>query len=355
VHAGHAAAGFTPVTAPRFSKWWRAPLWLLELATGAKSFVDNPILGSEALNRRGLHVARLKLAQRLAWSRRGRLAAAVPEEWRERFDRDGFVELRDFLPSDVFARLQQRLLSTAFETREHQQGNTITRRVAIGPDLLRQVPELRTTLEKPRLKALLAYVASTRAEPLYYVQTIVTGHVDGPSDPQLELHADTFHPSLKAWLFLTDVTDDQGPLTYVTGSHRLTPERIEWERQRSIDVEKIDHLSQRGSLRVSLEELASLGLPPPTRFAVPANTLVVIDTCGFHARGSSDRPTVRAEIWAFVRRTPFLPWAGFDLLSWKPIAFRRAGWLNHINDRLDQLGLKKQHWQAAGRRRSIDP
>jgi hypothetical protein len=343
------------VTAPRFSKWWRAPLWLLELATGAKSFVDNPILGSEALNRRGLHVARLKLAHRLAWSRRRRLAAAVPEQWRERFDRDGFVELRDFLPTDVFARLQQRLLSTAFETREHQQGNTITRRVAIGPDLLRQVPELRATLEKPRLKALLAYVASTRAEPLYYVQTIVTGHVDGPSDPQLELHADTFHPSLKAWLFLTDVTDDQGPLTYVAGSHRLTPERIEWERQRSIDVEKIDHLSQRGSLRVSLEELASLGLPPPTRFAVPANTLVVIDTCGFHARGSSDRPTVRAEIWAFVRRTPFLPWAGFDLLSWKPIAVRRAGWLNHINDRLDRLGLKKQHWQAAGRRRSIDP
>jgi len=343
------------VTTPSFLRWWRAPIWLLEVATGAKSFADNPILGSEALNRRGLHVARLKLAHRLAWSRRRRLAAAVPEEWRERFDRDGFVELRDFLPTDVFARLQQRLLSTAFETREHQQGNTITRRVAIGPDLLRQVPELRATLEKPRLKALLAYVASTRAEPLYYVQTIVTGHVDGPSDPQLELHADTFHPSLKAWLFLTDVTDDQGPLTYVAGSHRLTPERIEWERQRSIDVEKIDHLSQRGSLRVSPEELASLRLPPPTRFAVPANTLVVIDTCGFHARGSSDRPTVRAEIWAFVRRTPFLPWAGFDLLSWKPIAVRRAGWLNHINDRLDRLGLKKQHWQAAGRRRSIDP
>ena len=27
-------------------KWWRAPFWLLALATGAKSFADNPILGS---------------------------------------------------------------------------------------------------------------------------------------------------------------------------------------------------------------------------------------------------------------------------------------------------------------------
>ena len=343
------------VTTPSFLRWLRAPFWLLALATGAKSFADNPILGSEALNRRGLHVARLKLAHRLAWSRRRRLAAAVPEEWRERFDRDGFVALRDFLPTDVFARLQQALLSHELETRQQQQGNTITRRVAIGPELLRDIPELRATLRKPRLRALLAYVASTRAEPLYYVQTIVTGHADGAPDPQLELHADTFHPSLKAWLFLTDVTDDQGPLTYVAGSHRLTPERIAWEQQRSVGIEHSDHLSRRGSLRIAPDELASLGLPPPTRFAVPANTLVVIDTCGFHARGSSDRPAVRAEIWAFVRRTPFLPWTGFDLLSLPPFAARRTIWLNRINDRLARAGLKKQHWQPAGRRRPVDP
>ena len=340
--------------APGPLRWWRAPLWLLAVATGAKSFADNPILGSERLNRRGLHAARLKVAHRLAWSRRRRLAAAVPEEWRERFDRDGYVELRDFLPTDVFGRLQQALLTNQFETRQHQQGNTITRRVAVGPALLRRVPELRATLEKPRLRALLAYVASTRAEPLFYVQTIVTGHAAGPPDPQLELHADTFHPSLKAWLFLTDVTDDQGPLTYVAGSHRLTPERLAWEQARSIDIEHSDPLSQRGSLRIMPEELPALGLPQPTRFAVPANTLVVIDTCGFHARGSSDRPTMRAEIWAFARRTPFVPWTGFDLLSWKPIAVRRAAWLNRINDRLDRAGVKKQHWQPAGQRRPID-
>jgi len=340
--------------APGPLRWWRAPLWLLAVATGAKSFADNPILGSERLNRRGLHAARLKVAHRLAWSRRRRLATAVPDEWRERFDRDGYVELRHFLPTDVFGRLQQALLTNQFETRQHQQGNTITRRVAVGPALLRRVPELRATLEKPRLRALLAYVASTRAEPLFYVQTIVTGHAAGPPDPQLELHADTFHPSLKAWLFLTDVTDDQGPLTYVAGSHRLTPQRLAWEQARSIDIEHSDHLSQRGSLRIMPEELPALGLPQPTRFAVPANTLVVIDTCGFHARGSSDRPTMRAEIWAFARRTPFVPWTGFDLLSWKPIAVRRAAWLNRINDRLDRAGVKKQHWQPAGQRRPID-
>ena len=46
---------------------------------------------------------------------------------------------------------------------------------------------------------------------------------DGPPDPQTALHADTFHPTVKAWLFLTDVAADAGPFTYVPGSHRLTP------------------------------------------------------------------------------------------------------------------------------------
>jgi hypothetical protein len=336
-------------------RWWRTPLWLLALGTGAKSFADNPILGSERLNRRGLHVSRLKLAHKLAWARRRRLARAVPGDWREQFDRDGYVEIREFLSAEIFGRIRAALLENEFEAREQQQGGTITRRVAIGPALLERVPDLGALLESGRWRSLLAYVASTNAEPLYYIQTIVVGPAPGVPDPQLDLHADTFHPSLKAWLFLTDVTDDQAPLTYVRGSHLLNPKRLAWEQERSVTIHDSDRLSQRGSLRVSRDELPALGLPEPTRFAVPANTLIAIDTCGFHARGSSDRPTIRVEIWAFSRRTPFLPWAGFDLLSWKPIRIRRTNWMARILDRLDRIGFKKQHWRPAGRRRPIEP
>ena len=336
-------------------RWWRAPLWLLALGTGAKSFADNPIIGSERLNRRGLHVARLKAAHHMAWARRRRLAATVPAEWREQFNRDGYVEVRDYLPAEVFARLQGALLNGRFEGRHQQQGDAVTRRVAIGPRLLRTIPELGALLRDPKLRSLTAYVASTRSEPLYYVQSIVSGHSQGGLDPQRELHADTFHPSLKAWLFLTDVTDDEGPLTYVPGSHRLTPERLAWEQQRSVSIHDSDGLSQRGSFRIAPEELTTLGLPQPKRFAVPANTLVLIDTCGFHARGSTTRPTIRAEIWGYVRRTPFLPWTGLDPLSWEPIAIRRTTWLGDMLDRLHRAGLTKHYWASAGRKRPIDP
>ncbi len=334
--------------------WWRAPWWLVQLATGAKSFVDNPILGSEALNRRGLHAARLRAAHRLAWRRRGKLARHLGPADRAAFDRDGFVRLPGFLPTDRFERLRDFLLNSEWDGREHRQGDTVTRRVPIDAALLDRSPELAGLLAMPRWRALMRYVASTGGEPVYYLQSIVTG-LDGPPDPQVELHSDAFHPSLKAWLFLTDVAEDEAPLIYVPGSHRLTPERLQWEQRKSETIAAGgDRLSQRGSLRISPEELAALGLPEPVRFAVPANTLVVADTYGFHARGLSSRPTVRAEIWAYRRRSPFLPWTGFDPLSLPGLALRRAPWAYRLIDWLDARGLRQQHWKPAGRKRATD-
>ena len=338
------------------ARWWRLPIWTLAVFTGAKSFADNPIIGSAKLNRAGLHVWRLRAAHWLAWRRRRRLEGLIPAELREQFDHDGFVHMSNFLPPEDFRRLQSDLLNCELESREHQQGDTITRRVPIGPELLKAVPGLAELFDSGRWKGLLAYVGSSRSRPLYYIQTIVGGRLEGPPDPQIELHADTFHPSMKAWLFLTDVGEEDRPLTYVAGSHRLSSERLAWEHRKSIDVlGEGDRLSQRGSFRISADQLPELRLPAPTRFAVPANTLVAIDTSGFHARATSDRPSIRVEIWAYSRRTPFLPWTGLDPLSWRPIAFRRAEWIASIVDWLSKKGVMVQHWRPAGMRRPIDP
>ena len=339
----------------RLATWLGAPWWIIQLATGAKSFVDNPLIGSAALNRRGLHLARVSLAHRLASWRRQRLAGRLCLEDRLAFDRDGIVEIRDFLAADEFERLRDALLSNEFEAREHRQGDTITRRVAIGPQMLATVPGLSDLLSGRRWRGLMNYVAGTRAEPIYYLQTIIAGTEGEAADPQTDIHSDSFQPSLKAWLFLTSVADDDRPLTYVPGSHRLDPPRKAWEREKSVTVlESGDRLSQRGSLRINSTELSGLGLPQPHRFAVPANTLVVADTYGFHARADSDRPTIRIEIFAYCRRSPFLPWTGFDLLSLPGLAERRAIWAAAAIDWLDRHGWRRQHWAKVGRKRATD-
>jgi hypothetical protein len=341
----------------RTLKYCLAPCWLAAVLTGAKSFVDNPVLGSVRLNRAGLHAWRVRTAHALAQKRRRRLARFVAQELREQFDRDGFVVIPEAIPAIEFARLRADLFETPFDCRSQQQGDTITRRIPAGPEMRRRVPSLDTFFQSESLRALLSYVATARTAPLHYVQTIFgAAAADGPRDPQLELHSDTFHPSLKAWLFLTDVGESGRPLTYVAGSHRLKSRRLQWERRKSIEVMRSgDRLSQRGSFRIRPEELAQLGLPQPTRFCVAANTLVVVDTCGFHARADSDQPSVRAELWAYCRRNPFLPWTIASPLSWSGIASRQMDWLYKLVDGLDRLGIGKQHWRRAGLKRPLDP
>jgi len=328
-------------------RWLALPWWTVQLATGAKSFVDNPLIGSKRLNRLGLHRARVRLAHRLAAMRRARLGRRLSPEDRAQFAEQGYVLVPDLLPAERFEQLRTALLAHATPAREMVQGDAITRRIAIDAAMLRAVPALRDLIREPRWKALMRYVASFDSEPLYYIQTILTHRFDAPPDPQLSLHEDTFHPTMKAWYFLTDVAPEDGPLTYVKGSHRLTPARLDWAQERSLQApEGVDRLSARGSMRVAREELPGLGLPEPTPFAVPANTLVVVDTVGFHARGAASRPSMRIEIWAYSRRNPFLPWLGWDLLSLPGLAERRIPWLWAMRDRLKRwIG---QPWQPAG-------
>lgn len=336
-------------------RWWRSPIWLFALFTGAKSFADNPILGSPWLNRRGLHVARLRAAHAIGRWRRSRLKHRVPLDLRQQFDRDGFMVIRDILPAEDFRKIRRSVLDTPLPSRIQLQGDTFTRRVAIGVDLRRRIPALDSLLRSDLWRGLMAYAASSRSEPLYYIQTISARAADGPPDPQLELHSDTFHPSLKAWLFLTDVDEGGCPLTYVAGSHRLSPARLQWELRKSVQVTHTgDRLSRRGSFRIDASELPQLGLPPPTRFCVPANTLVVADTCGFHSRAESRGSAVRVELWAYSRPSPFLPWTGPGLRSLPPIARRQAVLLQKLVDLLDRWGVLRQHWRAAGRLRPLD-
>lgn len=330
-----------------------APWWVLQLATGAKAFNGNPLIGSRRLNAMGLHVARVRLAHHMADRRRRRLRHLVSAEDAAAFDRDGFVCVPDFLPPETFAELRDQVLNYVAPAREQAQGDTITRRYSLGPTAQAVLPAVRSLFGNARWRGLLRYVWSYDAEPLLYIQAILSHRYDAPPDPQTSLHADTFHPTVKAWLFLTDVADDEGPLTYVAGSHRMTPARLDWERARSVQVhDGLDRLSVRGSLRIGEEELPALGLPPATRFAVPANTLVVADTNGFHARGLSKRPSTRVEIWADGRRNPFLPWTGLNLTGLPGLAERRVPLWWGLHDRLKRWIVPP--WDYVGRKRPGD-
>src|SRR4029077_203751 len=92
-----------------------------------------------------------------------------------------------------------------------------------------RLPAVRQLLQMPDYRNLIRYAGSSAAAPMVYLQTILTGSIEGQKAPQTAIHADTFPPTVKAWLYLNDTAAEAAPLIYVPGSHRLTPQRLKWE------------------------------------------------------------------------------------------------------------------------------
>ena len=329
------------------------PFWLGQLLTQEKSFERNPVINNRRLNERGLHTGRMVIAHRLAAARRRHLAPQIAPEDRECLDRDGFIVKRDFLAPDLFAALDAEVRSLRASAREMAEGDTITRRIALDPRVLDRVPAARRLLAMPDYRNLIRYAGSSAASPMVYIQTILPRAVEGQPDPQTAIHADTFHPTVKAWFYLNDAASDAMPFIYVPGSHRLTPERLEWERRMSLAAPHSPNAANRqGSFRIDVGDLKALGLPEPRIVNEPGNTLIVADTFGFHARGTSPQPASRVEIWAFGRRNPFFPWTGLDPWSIEALGLRKPIIYWRMLDLLEQAGLAQHRWRP---RRDVSP
>ena len=303
--------GNVATAASRGLQWILAPYFFGKLFTASKSFEANPLMGSERLNALGLHKTRVSAAYKLAQSRREKLANLVSDEDRQAFERDGFVVRRDFLPKAAFEQLVAELKAYRTKSEERLSGDTIYRQIVVDTATTSKLPALKALVSLPEWRGLIAYVGACLSRPLIYIETI--HRQGGSSDPQTKLHADTFHSTAKAWFYLTDVRENEGAFTYVPGSHKLTPERLAWQHRMSLKAkDSNDKDTREGSFRIDASELQALGLPQPIELAVPANTLLVADTSGFHARGPSVAGTLRVSIWALGRRQPFLTWGGLE-------------------------------------------
>lgn len=300
-------------------------VWVMEIFTEAKSFEANPILGNRLLNRLGLHVIRLIMARLITGFRRWILGWKISSAHRREFRQKGYLRISNILPPDLFKRLQDEGENCWPEVREVIQGDTTTQLVFLDQDRLKQLPATRMLCDSSSVKSLLNYVASNAIRPWPHFLRICNRGGEINNDPQKHFHSDTFHPTMKAWLFLEDVTTDKGPFQYVEGSNRLTLKRLLWEYRQSIQGRDLsERYAARGSLRIAENELASLNLFHIQTFDVPANTLVIADTSGFHRRGEAATDSTRLSVHFSSRLNPFIPFPLPDVESINLFAEKRV-------------------------------
>jgi hypothetical protein len=339
-----------------WTKWLLAPLHVLALATTSKSFENNPVIGSPALNRRGLHVTRKRLAMWVGALRRRKLAGLLTAEDRAAIDRDGFVVKQNFLEPAGFAALRAEIMAMETDAREFVDGYSLTRLIPLDAQNLARLPAARQVLQGARYRGLHDYAGSFRRRPHLFVQSIFSHVRDAPPDVQSFFHTDTFHPTVKSWFFLTDVAEDGAAFTYVPGSHRANARHLAWECDASAKAGAgSDRSSAEGSLRISDEDLATLGYPEPVRFSVAANTLVVADTSGFHRRGITTVPGLRISIWGYARSNPFVPWTMGSPLDLPVLRDHAIRLFWRLQDAVKKLRGKQGGWRWVGLRRPATP
>lgn len=312
------------------------PLWLLQLLSVSKSFEQNPVIGSRVLNRMGLHVMRVLLAHGITQLRWMFLAPLLSRSQRRMFREQGYLMLTDYFPPERFAALDAEVRGHRGEVRECIQGDTQTHRALLDDRTLGDLPTCASLIHDRTYHRLLQWAAVRYGQPLIFIEQVRNGFVsNGGADPQKNLHADTFHPTMKSWLYLDDVTEVNGPFAYVPGSNRLTWRRLVWEyRQSVLGRDLPDRYARRGSLRLTEQDRLKLGLPEPRRFTVPANTLVIANTFGFHARSPAKKGSTRLAIYADSRTNPFNPWPGLDLGWSNQLKYRAFQWYRRRQDRL---------------------
>lgn len=267
------------------------------LALTRRKAIDDPLL-----NRLGLQVAR-SVAARIGPRVRSAPRPEDPEVagWLDSLRTDGVVVIERFLPPEVFdaVRAAAEGALAGDVARDHLEQGANRLEVVWRTDL---DAERRRTLDgfwaDPRLLALASAAERLEVAPGAGRCTIqhLTQH-EGEADLEASLHVDTFHPTHKAWLYLTDVTSDDGPLLYHPGSQRLDLAALGAIYRESTGPNA-------GSRRVGPDEVARRGLPARA-VTCPANTLVVADTSGYHGRVQGRPPGSRTALQVEWRPDPF--------------------------------------------------
>jgi hypothetical protein len=269
---------------------------LSEIVSGEK-LVANP-----ALNRLGLQVARTVVAHAL-YNLHGVPTPGNLKEQVRALRRDGALMLQDFLPPREFEALRHEFFD-AYE-RYREQLFTVTNTNLYEMAYFHRlppnsIPQARGLVASPTVQHLMeggekrAWAEAFHFAGLEYI----TYGEGGEPDPQVTLHADAFYHTHKAWLYLEDVTLDNGPLAIVKGTHRLALRQISHIYSHSLKA-GVDP-----SRRITNGELKQAGLSE-TVLTCPMNTLVVANTGAYHRRTQGKPGARRYAVQVVARASPF--------------------------------------------------
>jgi len=261
-------------------------------------FSDAKTIDSPALNRAGVQPFRAVVARAL-YNLRGR---RVADPRLVELSRTGIITIEDFLAPAEFSALVRETddyMATHTPAVDELQGTTEVRHFYLYPVDAQRYPTIARRCDDPEVIDLVAAAERRGLGDGQYSRVLEHLRLGDSSepDPMTRLHVDTLFHTHKVWLFLEDVGPENAPFVYVPGSHRLDRERLRFDYLDS-------NAANMRSRLASDEEVARRGLVPRA-VTCAANTLVIADTCGYHARSIGGAGATRTALHLSFRANPF--------------------------------------------------
>lgn len=257
-------------------------------------------IGGTVVNKVGLQVVRV-LMRNLALSVRPSHVHRDVKEYVDILERDGVVVIPNFLPETHFSEIMRDYRQSRQEAQiggyQTEWVHGLIRESRNFSAEQQRYPSFRKYIEEnPCIYRIVSAVLKTRIKysaPVYAEVFHNPAPTASNIDAENILHADLHFPTIKLWLYLSDVSAKNGALTYATGSHKLSNVRLAHEYDLSIRQAKLkngrerefsERLLDRGRNKIDGAVLHKMGATEK-QVCGKANTLVVTNNFGFHKRG----------------------------------------------------------------------
>ena len=234
------------------------------------------------LNSKGLHIYRILLSHNIYINRMPHPEVNRGISLAEAFAKDGFVIIRDFLDEDKLQYLKTVIDDMRINNKPAQDINFL--------DAVKRPSEQHAMNANDLFKSLIKVPEFGSDGVGGFPRTQMWHYKHTTDDPQYKWHTDTFQPTLKCWLYIDRITEENGVLSLIPKSHLPTENRLSWDYQKSIDhttKDKSFRLAEFGTEEDEMKAIEENGFAKPIMAEGAANTLVAVNTYGFHKRGKS--------------------------------------------------------------------
>jgi hypothetical protein len=275
------------------------------LGSVGQIFSGDKVVDSYSLNVLGAQVWRTIAARLIHNTFPASHISGITKEKFAELQREGIVAWPDFLPRDEFERVRQECLKLILQVDMARSGVNTHETMRLRNVEAGAMSSIHRLIIDPRLQGILEAAEKRPLGPLSdfmfaEVERLTQGQANNLEDPQSQVHSDTFFSSHKAWLYVSDVSMEDGPLFYIKGSHKVTPRQLFYIYKHSCTRRQDDDPSR----RVTAEELAKMSERKEI-FTCASNTLVIANVCGYHGHLQGEAGRERWAVHLGLRADPF--------------------------------------------------